>query len=149
MSHYTAWYDDQPFAIGDRVAITDAAEQASVEGSAGRVVGYDAAGPRRGEPWVRVLVLVDGIAGNIAAIPPAALAIEFADERVGVAKTMLVELERTLAPEPFARLREWLGSDVCAALIADPQIGRKNVQLGTLAIPGFLLAELRQLATDC
>lgn len=145
MEHYTAWYDDQPFAIGDRVAITDAGEQDKAEGSAGRVVGYDAAGPRRGEEFVRVLVIVDGIAGNIVAVPPQWLALEFVDERAGVAKTMLVELERTLAPEPFDRLRQWLQGDVCAGLIADPQIGRKNVQLGTLAIPGFLLAELREL----
>jgi hypothetical protein len=148
VSHAAAWYEDQPFAIGDRVAVIDPHERAPLDEGAGRVVGYDAAGPRRSETFIRVLVLIDGLAGDIVALPPQALALEHSSERAGVAKTMLVELERSLRPPDFARLLDWLLGDACAQLIADPAIGRKNVHLGSLTLPGFLLHELRALAAE-
>jgi hypothetical protein len=148
-SQQAAWYDDQPFTIGDRVQIVDAAERSRQQGDAGRVVGYDASGPHRGEDFIRVLVLVDGPEPAIAAIPPACLEREAdASERTGLAKTMLIQFRQSLGDERFAKLQDWLQSEACQKLLDDPRLTVKNIRLGALTIPGILLPEMARLVAQ-
>jgi hypothetical protein len=146
-SQQGAWYDDQPFDVGQRIVITDPAEQAVAGASAGRVVGYDASGPRRGEDFIRVLVTPDLPDMTIVALPPAALAPEeIPNERSGLALTMLLGLEQSLAPERYLKLLQWFIGDTCARLLADPHLPTQRIRLGGLVIPGLVLPELVTLA---
>lgn len=145
-SQQPAWYDEQPFDIGVRVQILDAAEQQAAGGVAGRVVGYDASGPRAGEEYIRVLVLVDKTPPEIAAVAPAALQAEQEPEHAQVALTMLRDLEQSLGAASFAKLRAWLQSEQCAKLLDDPHLARQNIRLGRLVLPGFLLPDLVRLS---
>lgn len=146
VSEQSAWYDDQPFGVGERVQILGD-EQERAGGSEGRVVGYDASGPKSGEDFIRVLVLVDGPTPTIVALPPGSLQGEQVDEsRLGVAKTLMTEMEQNLGPQRFAKVLEWLQGDACAKLLANPAIGEKNIRMGTITLPGFVLAEMVQLA---
>ncbi len=148
-SQQAAWYDDQPFNIGDRVQIIDPVEQDSAGASAGRVVGYDASGPRPGERFIRVLVMPDRAPATIVAIPPVALQPEAADsERLGIAKTLLTGLEQNLPSDQFAKLLAWFAGDKCRALLADPNLSGKNIRLGNLTIPGMIVPELFHLAVQ-
>jgi hypothetical protein len=142
------WFEGKEFAIGERVQVIDAGERARIGAAAGRVMGYDAAGPRRGEGFIRVLVMVDGPDNLIHPLPPAVLAAERDDDRTQIARTQLVEIEKALGPEQFPRLLEWLAGDACARLLEDPQIHRKNVRLGGLNIPGLLLAPMARIASE-
>jgi len=148
MSDQPSWYDDQPYAIGDRVAITDQAAQQEAGSTAGRVVGYDASGPRPGEPFVRVLVMPDGPTPAIVALRPDTIEPEGDAPEVGLARTLLVEMRQNLPPERFARLLDWLRGDICAQIVARPDTARKQIRLGTITLPGFLLPALAQLASE-
>jgi hypothetical protein len=142
------WFEGKEFAIGQRVRLADEDERLRVGAEAGRVMGYDAAGPRRGEQFIRVLVMVDGPGNTIHALPPARLVAERDDDRTQIARTQLVEIEKALGPEQFPRLLEWLAGDVCAKLLEDPTIHRKNVRLGGLTIAGLLLEPMRRIAAE-
>jgi hypothetical protein len=142
-----AWYDDQPFDVGQRVRIVDPAEQAIAGATAGRVVGYDASGPRTGETFIRVLVTPDLPEMAIIALPPAALAPEETpNERSSLALTMLLGLEQSLSPERYTKLLQWFTGDACAKLLADPDLPTQRIRLSGLVIPGLVLPELVELA---
>ena len=144
-----AWYDDQPYSIGDRVEVVGSHEPQVQIGERGRVVGYDASGPRRGEPSVRVLVVLDRAQQSIIAIPREALAPEeAASGREGIARAMLVEIEQTWSPERLAQLLKWLRSPTCAALLEDSNLPNKNIKLGGVLLPGFVLPELVRVARE-
>ncbi|MCU0494023.1 MAG: hypothetical protein MUD01_20735 [Chloroflexaceae bacterium] len=145
VSEQTAWYDSQPFDINERVAINDATEQRLAGGNGGRVVGFDASGPRPNEGFIRVLVLVDG-RNQIAAVAPWALERELADERAELARTMLLEWRQTLGEANFNRLRAWLHGDECAAFLSDPNFAMKRLRISGITLPGFLIPELVRLS---
>lgn len=145
-SQQVAWYDNQVFDVGSRVSIDDPAERAAIGAAAGRVVGYDASGPRKGEPFIRVLVQPDLPTPTIVALPPQALSPEPGAELAGIARTLLTSLEQSLRPEQFADLRAWLAGPQAAALAADPAIRRQRIRMGGLYLPGLVLPELIALA---
>lgn len=148
-SEQPAWYDDQPYNIGDRVEIVDAAEQTRAGAGAGRVVGYDASGPHPDEDFIRVLVMPDCTPATIVALPPAAIIPERAEsERTGIARSLLAGLEQHLPPERFDRLLQWFTGAACRDLLDDPHLSVKNIRLGGLSFPGLLLPELVQLAAQ-
>lgn len=149
VSQQAAWYDDQPFGVSERVQIMGDKAQQVASGTAGRVVGFDASGPKPGESFIRVLVLVDGVTPSIVALPPDDLEREHEEEsRLGVAKTLMVEMEQNLSPEHFAKLLVWLQGDVCKNLLANPALSSKNIKLGKITLPGFVLPEIVQLAAE-
>lgn len=141
-----AWYENQPFDIGARVVIDDPDECERHSATAGRVVGYDASGPRPGERFVRVLIQLDSIPPVIVAIPPAALKPEPGGELHGIAATLLAGLEQSLRPEQFQSLLAWLNGDKCREFIAAPDIRMQRIRLGEIYLPGILLPELADLA---
>lgn len=141
-----AWYDGEAYDVGDRVAIVDPAERARAGAAAGRVVGYDPSGPLPGEGFLRVLVQPDTVEPTIVALPPAALEPEEGSERAGLARNLLASLEPTMRRERFRALLEWLAGPACAELVADPQIRRRRVRLGSFYLPGLVLPELAELA---
>ena len=142
VSEQAAWYDDQPFDIGDRVAIIDPAEQAFAEAASARVVGYDAAGPRKGEDFYRVLVLPDRPNAQIIALPPAALLREEGNERRGMALTTLLNMRQKVGEVNFPKLLAFLTGEACAQLLEDPELSSKRVRIAGMNIPGLLLPEL-------
>ncbi len=145
-SEQGAWYDGESFDIGQRVTIIDAEEQTRAGGEQGRVVGYDAGGPRRGEDFVRVLVMVDGPDPAIVALPPHALQGEVAgDELEGLARTLLVQFRQLLGERGYANLRDWLLGEQARSIAADPGVSRRNIHLGKISIPGLLLAPMIRL----
>jgi hypothetical protein len=145
-SQQGAWYDGEHFDIGQRVTIIDATERAQAGGEQGRVVGYDAGGPRRGEDFVRVLVMVDSPDPAIVALPPQTLRGEpVGDEREGLARTLLVQFQQLLGERGYATLREWLLSEQARSIAADPGVSRRNIHLGKISIPGLLLAPMIRL----
>ncbi|MBC8076649.1 MAG: hypothetical protein H7Y32_11295 [Chloroflexales bacterium] len=149
VSGQPAWYEDQPYSIGDRVAVVGAHEPLARVGEHGRVVGYDASGPRRGEVSVRVLVVLDRPEQAIIAIPPEALAPEAsASGREGIARAMLVEMEQTWPPEQLDRLLQWLRGPACAMLLASSDLPNKNIRMGGVLLPGFVLPELVRVAAE-
>jgi hypothetical protein len=146
-SQQSAWYDDQPFDIGQRVRITDPTEQAIAGAQSGRVVGYDASGPRQGEDFIRVLVAPDITTSTIVALAPAALIAETPEEeRAGMAATMLVGLEQALTAEQLHKVLQWLAGPACAKLLDDPKLGVQRIRVGNLMIPGLVLPDLAALA---
>lgn len=142
------WYENLGFDIGARVAITDLAEQAAAGAAAGSVVGFDASGPRPGEPFIRVLVQPDTATPQIVAIPPAALAPEDSGELGGLARSILAGAEQTLGDVRYQALLAWLAGDTGRALAADPAIRRQRVRAGGLLLPGLVFPELVQLAAE-
>jgi hypothetical protein len=145
-SQQGAWYDGESFDIGQRVTIIDAAERVQAGGEQGRIVGYDASGPRRGEDFVRVLVMVDGPDPAIVALPPQALRGETASgELEGLARTLLVQLQQLLGERGYPTLREWLLSEQARSIAADPGVSRRNIHLGQISIPGLLIAPMIRL----
>ncbi len=142
------WFEHLGFDIGMRVAITDAAERAVAGATAGSVVGFDASGPRPGEPFIRVLVQPDTAAMRIVALPPAALAPEAGTELLGLARSILTGAEQTLGAVRYNALVTWLASDAGRALAADPAIRRQRVRAGSVQLPGLVLPELVQLAAE-
>ncbi len=148
MSQQPSWFDDQPYAIGDRVRIHDQAAQEQAGSDAGRVVGYDASGPRPGEAFIRILIMPDAPTPSIVALSPHAIAAEGQAADAGLARTLLVEMEQNLAPELFSKVLTWLRSDVCAQIIARPDTARKQIRLGTITLPGFVLPALAQIAAE-
>ena len=146
-SQQSAWYDDQPFDIGQRVRIIDPSEQAVASANSGRVVGYDASGPRSGESFIRVLVTPDTTTSTIVALAPAALVPETAEEeRAGMAATMLVGLEQALTVEQLNKVLQWLIGPACEKLLADPKLGIQRIRVANLLIPGLVLPDLIALA---
>jgi hypothetical protein len=139
------WFENQSYDIGARVSIVDAAAQAAAGAEAGNVVGYDASGPRPGEPFIRVLVQPDSPTPSIVALPPHALRPEEGSDRLGLARSILAGLEQNLIPAQFAQVQEWLRSDTCRSLCANPETRRQRIRLGSLAIPGLVLPELAEL----
>lgn len=148
MTEQPSWYDDQPYAIGDRVRIHDEGARQEAGSAAGRVVGYDASGPRQGEAFIRILVMPDAPTPSIVALSPHAIAPEGEPAETGLARTMLVEMEQQLSPTLFAKLLAWLRSDVCAQIVARPDTARKQIRLGAITLPGFVLPALAQIATE-
>jgi hypothetical protein len=149
VSQQPAWYDDQPFGIGDRVEVTRDLGGEADAGERGRVVGYDASGPRLGEPSVRVLVVLDRPMPGIIALPREALIRERADSgRESIATAILVEMEQTWPPTKLARLLVWLQGEQCAALLAQPDLATKNIMVGGVKLPGFVLPELVRVAAE-
>lgn len=143
-----AWYENEPFDVGMRVAISDPIWRTRTGAVAGRVVGFDASGPLPGESFVRVLVQPDAPTATIVAIPPAALGQEEGSELRGIAQTLLTGAEQSMRPEQFERLLSWLSGDSCRELIASPDIRLQRIRAGGLYIPGLVLAELAELAAD-
>lgn len=142
------WFENQNFDIGARVSIIDPAAQKAADATAGNVVGYDASGPRPGEPFIRVLVQPDSPTPNIVALPPQALEPERGSDRLGLARSILTGLEQHLAPAHLTQVLEWLRSDACATLCAAPATRRQRIRLGTLTLPGLVLPELAELAAQ-
>lgn len=145
-SQQVAWYDNQVFDVGSRVVIDDPAERAAVGAGAGRVVGYEASGPRKGEPFIRVLVQPDLPAPTIVALSPQSLSPEPGAELAGIARTLLTSLQQSLRPDQFSDLVAWLSGPQAAALAADPATRRQRLRLGGLYLPGLVLPELIELA---
>jgi hypothetical protein len=143
-----AWYENQPFDVGMRVTISDAAWRTRAGAVAGRVVGFDASGPLPGEDTVRVLVQPDAATVTIVAIPPAALAPEEGGELRGIALTLLTGAEQSMRPEQFDTLLRWLCGDACKELIASPDVRMKRIRAGGLYIPGLVLPELALVAAE-
>jgi hypothetical protein len=143
-----AWYENQPFDVGMRVAITDSIWRTRTGAAAGRVVGFDASGPLPGEDFVRVLVQPDAPTATIVAIPPAALGHEEGSEIRGIAQTLLTGAEQSLRPEQFDTLLRWLCGDACKELIASPNIRLQRIRAGEVYIPGLVLPELAALAEE-
>ncbi|NTV65268.1 MAG: hypothetical protein HGA65_17295 [Oscillochloris sp.] len=143
-----AWYESQPFDVGARVAISDAAWRTSAGAASGRVVGYDASGPLPGEEFIRVLIQPDLLEPTIIAIPPTALAPDAGSELRGIAQTLLVGAEQALRPDQFTQFLQWLSGPVCGELIASPDIRRQRIRAGGLRIPGLVLPELADLARE-
>ncbi|MEI7769805.1 MAG: hypothetical protein WCI67_07455 [Chloroflexales bacterium] len=143
-----AWYDNQPFDVGTRVAITDPIWRTRTGAASGRVVGFDASGPLPGESFIRVLVQPDAPKATIVSIPPAALGPEDASELSGIAQTLLTGAEQSLHPEQFNKLLHWLCSDACKELIASPNIRLQRLRAGEVFIPGLVLPELAELAKE-
>jgi hypothetical protein len=142
------WYENLGFDIGARVAIVESSARVAAGAASGSVVGFDASGPRPGEPFVRVLVQPDGALVSIVALPPAALAPEDGSELGGLARSILTGAEQTLGPERFRALMRWLAGDAARALAADPAIRRQRVRAGGLALPGLVFPELVHLAVE-
>lgn len=147
-SEQPAWYDNQPYDIGDRLQVTQAVPPDVVAGATGRVVGYDASGPRHGEDFVRILIILDTRPDEILALPPHALAPAAGSERQGLARNLLISFEQQLAPAAFQHLLAWLTGAECRRIAADPATTRKRLSVGGLKIPGFLLPELIALAEE-
>ncbi|MEI7645920.1 MAG: hypothetical protein WCJ55_16755 [Chloroflexales bacterium] len=143
-----AWYENQPFDVGMRVAITDGIWRTRTGAATGRVVGFDASGPLPGEDFIRVLVQPDAPTVAIVAIPPAALDIEDGSELNGIAQTLLTGAEQSLTPDQFDKLLHWLCGDACKELIATPTIRRQRIRAGAVYIPGLVLPELAALAAE-
>jgi hypothetical protein len=143
-----AWYENEPFDVGMRVAIIDSVWRTRVGAAAGRVVGFDASGPLPGENFVRVLVQPDAAVVTIVAIPPAALGPEDGSELRGIAQTLLTGAEQSMQPDQFEKLLHWLCGDACKELIASPDIRLQRIRAGGLYIPGLVLPELAALAEE-
>jgi hypothetical protein len=147
------WFAHQSYDSGARVSIIDAAAQAAAGAAAGNVVGYDASEPRPGEPFVRVLVQPDSPTSSIIALPPHVLRPEAGSDRLGLARSILARLEQNLLPAHYAQVQEWLRSDACRSLCANPETRRQRITLGSLALPGLVLPglvlpELAELAAQ-
>jgi hypothetical protein len=142
------WFENQNFDIGARVNIIDPTAQAVAGAAAGNVVGYDASGPRPGEPFIRVLVQPDSPTPSIVALPPHALQPEDGSDRLGLAKSILAGLEQNLPPAHFAQMQEWLRSEACRSLCTNPDTRRQRIRLGSLSLPGLVLPELAELAAQ-
>lgn len=143
-----AWYDNQPFDVGMRVAINDPIWRTRAGAAAGLVAGFDASGPLPGEHFVRVLVQPDGPTVTIVAIPPAALGPEEGSELRGIALTLMSGAEQSLRPEQFQKLLYWLCSPACKELIDLPTIRLQRIRAGGMYIPGLVLPELAALAAE-
>jgi hypothetical protein len=142
------WYENQGFDIGARVLIRDAAAQRTAGAVAGHVVGFDASGPRPGEPFIRVLVQPDGALVSIVALPPDSLASEDVSELGGLARSILAGAEQSLGPQRFRALLRWLAGPEGQSLAADPDVRRQRVRVGGLALPGLVFPELAALARE-
>jgi hypothetical protein len=142
------WFENQNYDIGARVSIIDAAAQAAAGATAGNVVGYDASGPRPGEPFIRVLVQPDSPTTSIIALSPHALQPEEGSDRLGLAKSILSGLEQNLPPAHFAQVQNWLRSEACRTVCANPDTRRQRIRLGSLSLPGLVLPELAELAAQ-
>ncbi len=142
------WFENQNYDIGARVSIIDAAAQEVAGAKAGNVVGYDASGPRPGEPFIRVLVQPDSPIPSIVALSPNSLRPEEIPDRLGLARSIFTGLEQNLSPANFGQLLTWLRSDACQNVCTNSATRRQRIRLGSLTLPGLVLPELAELAIE-